>query len=546
MKLLMAPVPGQRRAQAQVPAATVPGAPSPKRPREEAAVVAAAVVPFKKARLEESPVPAARATRIAYEPDYDDADMDVFMTPPPPPPQSQASASPRSPSQSSLAQTRRKKKKDVHDPSAVFLVDPSVSQRGVLVFEKPAGSYGITPYPANEMLPQRHEQNSRTLSLASDQWPWLDTQNGPDGAREQPIITLLGPSQFVRSVPLGEALIMMHREFNDRLGKMHQLRVKQSLPTGLEQASGAVRLASGLPAVQVDPSVVAAEKDKRLPPLVGLPATTLAKTRQTWLPGGQLVVNHGFTHDSTRGSLLHVTNYYNADYARLYANFYVNDPSEQNSAARSYMKPDDFAMYRQLRLDHGDRFLQNDKFLEHAALNVSRVAPPVELRRSYIYLFRFPARHELGEDDCSRDQECLFVIMARKLGSQTSYPGRRFLLPDELAVFERTGKLPPGRGLCYDCELEHYMQCMYTTLSNLRVRTQPINRFTVCCEKGEFDVRDMMPNIVSERYRTRIVGYVPKYRRSMHQFVSAVRPDDPDGPVHGKKLRILNDLSLNF
>jgi hypothetical protein len=382
--------------------------------------------------------------------------------------------------------------------------------------------------------------------MASDQWPWLDSHTGPDGTREQPLMTLMGPSQLVRSVPLGEALIMMHREFNDRLGKMRQLRVMQGLPTGLEQASGAVRLASGLSAVQVDPSIVTAEKEKRLPPLVGLPATTLAKTRQTWLPGGQLVVNHGFTHDSTRGSLMHVTEYYNADHARLFAGFYANDPSEQRSTGRSYMKPDDYAMYRQLRIDHGERFLQNDKFLENAALNVSRVSPPPEIMRSYIYMFRFPPRYELDEDACSRDQECLFVKMARKLGSQTSYVGRRFLLPDELAAFERTGQLPPGRGLCYDCELEHYMECMYTTLSNLRIRTQPINRFTVRCEKGEFDVRDMLPNIVSERYRTGIVGYVPKYRNSMYQFVSAVRPDDPDGPIHGKRLRILNDLSLNF
>jgi hypothetical protein len=445
-------------------------------------------------------------------------------------------------------QPKTKKRREVQDPSAVFLTDPSTSQRGVLVFDSKTAPV-VKP---TDVLPLRDEQNSRTLTLKEDQHPWLDTLTVPThgaAGREQPLIALLGTTPMARSVPMAETLLMLHKQFNDRSAKMLELRRAQSLSTGLDQASGSVRLASGLPAVPPDKDTENAERDNRTPPLVGLPATTLAKTRQTWLPGGQLVTNHGFAYDNTRGSLLYVTSAFNKDNAEQYERFFERDRAE--AAPPSVFgdappRPEDWAMYRKLREEEGERFRNHDKYLSGAGEHMPRVNPPVELPKAYIRRFMFPPRAELNEAACPNRYQCKFFTIAIQRGSQTAYTGMSLLLPDELAEFERSGKLPSPLPLCYFCELYYYKESMYSTLASTRTAQHTINRFTVCCEKGEFDVRDMIPNIVNDTICTGITGYVPQYRESMYQFVTAVRPDDPGGLTHGKKIRILSDLSLNF
>ena len=448
-----------------------------------------------------------------------------------------------------VAQPKPKKRREVQDPSAVFLTDPSTSMRGVLVFDSKTPPV-VKP---RNVLPLRDEQNTRALTLRDDQRPWLDTLMVPThgaAGREQPLIALLGTTPMARSVPMGETLLMLHKQFNDRSAKMLELRRAHSLSTGLDQASGSVRLASGLPAVPPDRDTVNAERDNRVPPLVGLPATTLAKTRQTWLPGGQLVTNHGFAYDNTRGSLLYVTSAFNKDSAEQYERFFDRDRAEAavptNVFGDAVPRPEDWAMFRKLREEEGERFKNHDKYLGGAAEHMPRVDPPEELLKSYIRRFLFPPRADHGEPACPKGYQCKCFTIAIQRGSQTAYVGMSLLLNSQLAEFERSGKLPSPLPLCYFCELYYYKESMYSTLASTRTAQHTINRFTVCCEKGEFDVRDMIPNIVNDTICTGITGYVPQYRESMYQFVTAVRPDDPGGLTHGKKIRILSDLSLNF
>lgn len=446
------------------------------------------------------------------------------------------------------AQPKTKKRREVQDPSSVFLTDQSISQRGVQVFDKKT----VPPAVPRNVLPLRDEQNARSLTMRDDQRPWLDTLMVPvhgGEKREQPLIALLGTSQVARDVPIAETLIMLHTEFNNRSAKMLELRRAQSIPTGLDHASGSVRLASGLSAVPQDADAVKAENEKWMPALVGLPATTLAKTRQTWLPGGQLVTNHGFTYDNTRGSLMYVTEAFNKDNAQQYERFFEKDRAEHVPPAlfgNGPARPEDWAMYRQLYKDEGERFHNHHKYLAGAGEHMPRVDPPEELLKSYIRRFFFPPRAELNEPACPRGNQCKFFTLATERGSQTAYVGMSLLLSKQLAEFERSGTLPKPLPLCYLCEIYYYKESMYSTLASMRSLQHPVNRFTVRCERGEFDTRDMLPNIINDTLWTGIVGYVPQYRSSMYQFVTTVRPDDPNGMTHGKKLRVLHDLSLNF
>lgn len=285
--------------------------------------------------------------------------------------------------------------------------------------------------------------------------------------------------------------------------------------------------------------------------MLGISATTLAKTRQTWRAGGQLVTTHGYVHESLRRANFHVTARHDADRAARVQAFFKHD-AHSEADGFDMRRPEDYPMLHQLKRDFGDRFARRDEFMERAAMNVPR-STSNDLPRRYLLKFRFPARERHSgrmERPCVRGVECSFVERIRAL-KQTGaynadlvalYAGREFLLPAEDRAFEENGILPATHGMCYDCELRAYSESVWSRIANQRPPTMQINRFTVKCETGNFDPQDMLPEIIHGNVPTGIVGYVPRYDTADRGIAQAIHPEDPER----QPVWILADTTQDF
>jgi len=306
-----------------------------------------------------------------------------------------------------------------------------------------------------------------------------------------------------------------------------------------------------------------AEREHRVPPNVGLAATTLAKTRETWRPHGQLLNKHGFAHENMRRPLASVTAKCNEDKAKRFVAFFANDatPVESEAGAISEvtvrkelgpaikpapLQPEDFAIYHALRREHGERFARREEYLSGAALSVPRPSL-VEIERDFIESQRFPARGpEFGEPPCVLGPSCCVIKLARKLGVAMDTPPPVLRMPDEIAAWERTGVLPnTGNGLCADDELKRLTRAAQEPPASLETTERALNRFTVRCEKGinSYSPTLQLPNVVHDTRRTGIVGFVPRYVEEFRQFRVMKRPGDPPG---APRIRVLADVSPNF
>lgn len=464
---------------------------------------------------------------------------------------------------------KKKKKRIVQDATALFLRDPRSAPNGILHFDV------STPAPpVRGAVPlTRAQQNGASVVAPEPNGDAVHrTALGSVIVHERPLFELIGAvhvppatagadtAASLHGVPLEETFLMMDREINSRIGTMLRARVACGLPTGLARATDSVRLSCGVIGVGgADDSAMSlgltnAEREHCLPPLIGVPAMTLAKTRETWRPHGQLVNTHGFAHENLRRATPTVTAAYLNDRARLFEAFFANDRSpaegldptiDAGASKDPPLAPEDFAIYHQLRREHGERFARRAEFLNVAALAVPRTSV-VEIERDYVYAFRFPARGaEFGEPPCTLGAKCSVMELARRQNVQIDAPMRAFLLPAELAEWERTGRLPAQPGLCFDCELMRLTRAAYQPAANLEQGDHPVNRFRLRCEKGvnQYDPRDALPNVIHKKGKTGIVGFVPRYSREYRQFRMERRPGDPPS---APPVRMLADVSPNF
>jgi hypothetical protein len=315
-------------------------------------------------------------------------------------------------------------------------------------------------------------------------------------------------------------------DLNENLKTMYKVRQHLGLPTGLEHASAAVRLASGLSAAPVPEDVRAAEAAGRLPPLVGVPAATLAKTRQTWRGAGQLVTAHGFAHETARRATFVVTPHYNADREARWAQFFARDAHDP-AAGFQRARPEDHPLYHQLRREQGERFAHRDDYLDGAATSVPRAAV-VLVDRLHLDKYRFRPRARPGRTEraCVRAALCCTLQRMFALGAAEPYVGREFLLPDEDRAFEDRGALPDAHGECVNCELRALLDGVYSRGANERPPAQPHQRWRVLCEEGQYCVADTLVNVIHGNVPTGIVGRVPRYEPDYLQLDVAVHPED--------------------
>lgn len=466
--------------------------------------------------------------------------------------------------------TKKKKKRVVQDPTALFLLDPSKAPNGIL--DIGAHEPGMAP-PRNTVPLLRVDQSAETLRAPEPNGDAVRRATlSSMHVHERPLIELLGsvhmpaiagaspgPGTSLHGVPLEETLLTMNREFNSRIETMIQARLARNLPTGLDRATDSVRLSSGVigvgaVATAVELGLTEAERTHRAPPLVGLPAMTLAKTRETWRPNGQLINTHGFAHENLRRQTVAVTQAHNADRAKLFAAFFANDADPVEAAAAPQairgpkpppMRPEDFAMYHQLRREHTEHFARRAEFLSTAAQAEPRPEDK-EVERDFLDMQRFPARGAaFGEEPCKLGNNCCVMEMARRLGATIDGPPPALRMPHEIEAFARDGTMPTGgNGLCVDDELKRLTKAAYSPAANLEEDDHALNRFTVRCEKGinNYDPRFALPNLIAGVRKTGIVGFVPHYLRAYRQFQKKRRPDDPTGV----EVRYLADVTPNF
>jgi hypothetical protein len=429
---------------------------------------------------------------------------------------------------------KKKKKRAVQDPTSVFLAHPALAQNGVLTFDK-APVRAADPV---HVVPPREEHTALSLVPSREGVLWLDAARapaGPSGTETRPLVDLLA-TPMGASVPLAEKLLMTVTGLNENLKTMYKIRVHLGLPTGLEKASATVRLASGLSAAPVPEETREAEEKGRLPPLVGVPAATLAKTRQTWRGAGQITTTHGFAHDTARRATFTVTPHFEADREAHWRAFFARDAHDPASGfARA--RPEDHPLYHQLRREQGEHFARRDEYLDTAATSVPRT-DIVYVDRRHIDKFRMPPRGGPGRtqqrEDGRAERACVHGVLCHTLRlmrerharDEDVYVGREFLLPDEDRAFEDTGALPAVHGECVNCELRAYCESVYSRDANQRAPAHPRQRFRVKCEEGQYCVADMLVNVVHGNVPSGITGFVPRYDPDYLQLKPLAHPED--------------------
>lgn len=478
---------------------------------------------------------------------------------------------------------KKKKKREVYDRSSIFLRDESTARNGVLTLADAPGT-SVPNLPSTLVAP-RGQQTSASLMRDTNSRPHIQSALfSSTMIKERPLVELLGaahlPSVITpqgaavtgigtspHGVPIEEALITLIPEYKRRASTMHDLRVAFGLPTSLENASESVRLASGTVAVdfaKIDTSTGQAvsnslnvgtsnstsqsERENRLPSLVGLPAVTLAKTRDTYRPQGQLINTHGFAHESSRKVTVTIKASFDADSAKYYAEFFKDDPTPTTTVKvkpGEKLQPEDFAVFQQLKREHGDRFNRRLEYMEKAASMMPR---PVmhEINWGYVLANRFPARGmAFGEPPCSLDNICCGMQLARAHGTEVEAPTMAFYYPSEREEYARTGKLPEGPRLCFDDMIKALARAAMKPNANLEEPIVAINPFCIICEKGRnFDPHYAIPTTVGNGTRkTGIWGFVPRYSSYLRHFVLARRPGES---ASTPPVRMLADITPIF
>ena len=263
------------------------------------------------------------------------------------------------------------------------------------------------------------------------------------------------------------------------------------------------------------------------------------KTGNIKLPFGDLNTEYGYRSRGSKQQPAEVVRAYRHDRDNRFDDFFDSDSEDDETPFE--MAPSDYRMFRDLQNNYKEKYENRTAYFQSASANVPRVDLPV-IRRDYIRAFRYrPRGPEHGERLCRMGKSCRFYLLAKEqpnfdrngAGTSLGYVGREFLLPEQLAIYERTKTLPAQTGLCIDCMLYQWTWNVYSFKSmnsNQRIdrsqpddslrRRMPVNTFTVLCERGEYSRHVMLPNELLDGEPTGIVGFVPRYNAKYRCYKS--------------------------
>lgn len=148
------------------------------------------------------------------------------------------------------------------------------------------------------------------------------------------------------------------------------------------------------------------------------------------------------------------------------------------------------------------------------------------LTREYLKSFRFPPIN--NERKCIKEKTCLFfTFQSFESNKGQRYIGREFLLPNDLAIFKKTGKSPEIRGPCIDCLLYDWFSRVYTEVMQRNIVPEsPINTFKVKVEEKEYNENICLPQTFRDNQPTGICGFVPGYGSHLRDYIEEIKIED--------------------
>lgn len=230
---------------------------------------------------------------------------------------------------------------------------------------------------------------------------------------------------------------------------------------------------------------------------------------------------------------------YSSDKDARWTDFFSDDRHEPETGFQ--LAPQQYVGFRQLRDKCLERFRNRRTYMSTAASNVPRVDLPV-IRKAYIALFRRPPMNNSnGQRKCVRGHSCLMFTSQEYKRSPFCYVGCEFLVPSELATYNRTGSLPSVPGPCIECLLYQWTNNVFSNLGNKSMPCAPMNTFTVLCEPGEYDPSVMLPVVVCGGLWTGISGHVPRYDHTCRHYTMIPYQNDPK-----KEMPYLAEVHMDF
>ncbi len=260
----------------------------------------------------------------------------------------------------------------------------------------------------------------------------------------------------------------------------------------------------------------------------------------TYATTARAFVEHGFGHEATaraNSGAERLRLLYLEDRVPREMRFFAADPliDPELPFGRA---PDEYPAIQQLRAQYQAHFGARHETLATAAGLMPRRSI-VWLNRAYFVEFRRApedsrALSSGGARPCCNGARgaCLFTVLAWQQGHKDmAYVACEFLLPREVEAWNtrRSQGVPVSEAVdgplrpCIDCLLCEWDKRVNHDLQLPLAPPEPFNTFRVFCDKGEYDVRCMLPEKVNKR-PTGIEGWVPRYTTHSRQYQMVKAP----------------------
>ena len=234
-------------------------------------------------------------------------------------------------------------------------------------------------------------------------------------------------------------------------------------------------------------------------------------------------ISHSYKFDSrlSKGMVNSTLNEY-SDITRTLRSKFFNEPINTKSILLSDIGKS--LLWKKLEDSYKKKY---DDYLSQSSISSLELRQNIPiLTREYLKSFRFPPIN--NERKCINEKTCLFyTFQSFESNKCQKYIGREFLLPNDLAYFKKTGKLPEIRGPCIDCLLYDWYCRVYTEVMQINVVPElPINTFRVKIEEKEYNENICLPQTFRDNQPTGICGFVPAYGSHLRDYIEEIKIEE--------------------
>lgn len=211
-----------------------------------------------------------------------------------------------------------------------------------------------------------------------------------------------------------------------------------------------------------------------------------------------------------------------SDITRKLRSKFFNEPINEKSTLLSDIGKS--LLWKKLEDSYKKKY---DDYLSQSSVSSLELRQSIPiLTREYLKSFRFPPIN--NERKCINEKTCLFfTFQSFESNKSQKYIGREFLLPNDLAIFKKTGKSPEIRGPCIDCLLSDWYNRLYTEVMQRNIVPElPINTFRVKVEEKEYNRDICLPQTFRDNLPTGICGFVPGYGSHLRDYIDEVKIEE--------------------